>query len=401
MIVDPLRSARKSEIAWLLPLLVPVVAAGAVAVAAALFASVGSSPHASTILGVLALFAASVVAEALPVPIEAVHVGATSLSTIFIAATAVIYGWAPAILTAASAMAVVELAHRRPPTRVAYNTALYALSAAAAGLLIEPFAGADDIPLLLIAAVVATCAFYLVDISLLAAIVARSSRKPYRSLVTRYLRTTVLPASIMVSITVILVEIWDRSPLTAAALIGPLAAILLYRRSANRELASMRLARTDPLTGLGNRRAFNERLQQEIDAARTADTPVAVCLLDVDNFKAINDTYGHAAGDIVLNDVSARLRRSGEAFRLGGDEFALVLPRCDAEQAALIAEAVVKRVRSGAYASIGLLAASAGVAAYPEHATERAELERLADHALYSSKQQGKNRVATYRADPA
>jgi diguanylate cyclase (GGDEF)-like protein len=399
VIVDPLRSARRSDIGWLLPLLGPVVFAGAAAVAAALFVSVESIPPASTILAVLVLLAVSVVAEALPVPIEAVHVGATSLSTIFIAATAVLYGWAPAILTAASAMAVVEFAHRRPPTRIAYNTALYALSAAAAGLVVELFARIDELPLLLVAAVTATGAFYLVDISLLAAIVARSSRLPYGSLVARYLRTTVLPASIMVSITVILVEIWDRSPPTAAALIGPLAAILLYRRSANREQVSMRLARTDPLTAIGNRRGFNERLEQEINAARTADTPVAVCLLDVDNFKAINDTHGHAAGNIVLQDVSTRLRRSGEAFRLGGDEFALVLPRCDAEQAALIAEAVVKRIHSGGYASIGLLAASAGVAAYPEHATEAAELERLADHALYSSKQQGKNQVATYQPD--
>jgi diguanylate cyclase (GGDEF)-like protein len=397
--VDPLRSARRGELAWLLPLLLPVVAAGLVALVTASIAFAWSSPHTTTILGVLALLAACVVTEALPVPIEGVHVGATSLSTIFVAGTAVLYGWAPAILVGAAAMAVVELAHRRAAARVAYNIALYALSAAAAGLIAAPFKRAGGISLLLLAAAAATLAFYLVDITLLAAIVARSSRQQYRSLVARYLRMTVLPVSIMASFTVVLVALWERSPPVAAALIGPLVAISLYQRSAHRELESMRLAHTDPLTGLGNRRAFDDRLQHELDSARSADAPVGLCLIDVDDFKRINDAHGHAIGDVVLRQVGDHLRRSGEAFRLGGDEFALILVGCDEHTARRIGVAVVTRILNGVYAGGGVLAASAGVAAYPQHAVTREELVRLADRALYSSKEHGKNRVEVFQAE--
>ena len=391
--VDELYGPRKGGIVWLLPLLLPVIGAGAVTLAAAAVAFAGSSPSTATIAGVLALLAASVFAEALPVPIEGVHVGSTSLSTIFIAGTAVIYGWAPAILVAAAAMAVVEFAHRRAPPRVAFNIALYALSAAAAGLIALPFERADGISPLLVAAAPATLAFYLVDIALLGAMVARSVRERYRTLLTRYLRMTVLPASIMASFTVVLVALWERSPPVAAALIGPLVAISLYQRSAYRELGSMKLARTDPLTGLGNRRAFDDRLQQELDRARSGSTPLALCLIDIDDFKAINDAYGHAVGDVVLTEAGAQLRSSGEAFRLGGDEFALILPGCDADEARRVADAVVQRIVGGVYAGGGALAASVGVAAYPEHAVAPNELVRLADRALYSSKELGKNRV--------
>jgi diguanylate cyclase (GGDEF)-like protein len=392
--VDVPRSARTGGVAWLLPLLIPVAAAGAVAVVAALIVFVWSGPRASTMIGVLALLAVSVVAEALPLPIEEVQIGATSLTTIFVAGTAVLYGWAPAVLVGATAMAVVALAHRHTPDRVSYNIALYALAAVAAGLVALPLRRTGSSSVDLLAAAAATLAFYAVDVSLLAAIVARSSRGQYRSLVVRYVKLTVLPASIMASFTVVLVGLWNNSPPVAAALIGPLVAISLYQRSAHRERESTRLARTDSLTGLGNRRAFDERLQEELDSACSGGKLLALCLIDIDDFKAINDTHGHALGDLVLAEVGAQLRRSGEAFRLGGDEFALVLPGCDEDKARLVAAAVGKRVISGVYASGVTRTTSTGVAAYPRHPVAREELIRLADLALYSAKGQGKNRVA-------
>ena len=386
-------SARKSELGWLLPLLLPVVVAGAVAVMAASIGFFGSSPRMSVVFGVLTLFLVSVVAQALPVPIEELQLGGTSLTTIFVAATAVLYGWAAAILVGATAMAVVELARSRAAARVSYNIALFALSAATAGLVVLPFADAEGTWTSLPIATAATLAFYVVDISLLAAIVARSSRQRYRSLLARYLRMTVLPALIMASFTVVLVALWQSSPPLAFALVGPLVAISLYQRSAYRERESTRLARTDPLTGLGNRRAFDERLEEELDSARSGGTPLALCLIDVDDFKAVNDEHGHAGGDLVLAEVGAQLRRTGEAFRLGGDEFALVLPGCDQDAARLVAAAVIERVSRGGNASGVAFATSAGVAAYPHHPVSRMELIRLADRALYSSKEHGKNRV--------
>jgi len=91
----------------------------------------------------------------------------------------------------------------------------------------------------------------------------------------------------------------------------------------------MRLALTDPLTGLGNHRHFHERLERELAQARERRLPLSLCLIDVDDFKRINDRFGHPAGDRLLSQLATRLRQTGEAFRLGGDEFALLLPGLD------------------------------------------------------------------------
>jgi diguanylate cyclase (GGDEF)-like protein len=396
------RQARLSrETAWLLPLVLPVALAGTTTVVAGSIVFARSEPGASALFGLLALLTASVVAEALPVPIEGVYVGATSLATIFLAGAAVIYGWAPAAVLGFLTMALVEGFRRTSVLRISYNTALYALSAAAAGLVSHHLVGLGGIWPLIVGASLGAVAFYLVDIGLLAAVVARSSRKDLPSLIVRYLRMTALPFSIMASVTVLLVETWDRSAPLAAALVGPLVAIALYQRSVHRALEAMRLARTDPLTGLGNPRAFDERLQQELELAHSAREPVTLCLIDVDDFKRVNDTYGHAAGDSVLAEIGARLRGTGEAFRLGGDEFALVLPGVDEEEGKAIAEAVVRRVVDATYEVAVMPGVSIGIAVYPQHALDRKALLQLADHALYASKEGGKNRVEVYRAEVA
>ena len=160
-----------------------------------------------------------------------------------------------------------------------------------------------------------------------AAIAASGSELGYVKLVQSNARSLIIPFTLMASTALMLVVLWQRTPFLFAALVGPLAAISLYQRSTHRALKAMRLALTDPLTGLGNHRNFQERLQRELDARRgRADGLVSLCLLDVDDFKRINDQHGHPAGDRVLSQVSARLRQGGEAFRLGGDEFALLLP---------------------------------------------------------------------------
>jgi diguanylate cyclase (GGDEF)-like protein/putative nucleotidyltransferase with HDIG domain len=387
------------ETAWLLPLVLPVALAGTIVFLAAAITFARSELRSATLLGLLALLVASVVAEALPVPIEGVYVGAASLATIFLAGSSVIYGWAPAVLLGVATMALVEVQRGRPPLRIAYNTALYALSAAAAGWAGRWFVGIGGIWALLLAASVGALAFYLVDIALLAAVIARSSRERLLPLFGRYVRTTALPFSIMGSVTVLLVEIWDRSAPLAAALAGPLVAIALYQRSVHRALEAMRVARTDPLTGLGNPRAFDERLQQELDAARSAGVPMTLCLIDVDDFKHVNDTYGHAVGDSVLAEVASRLRGGGEAFRLGGDEFALLLPGCDEEEGVEIGQAVIRRVVDARYEAGVTPGISIGITVFPHHAEDRKDLLDLADRALYASKERGKNRVELYRAE--
>src|SRR5690349_3122351 len=124
----------RQDLRPLLPVLIPVVVAGAALVVAAAISFVLDHPSGSELAGVAALLAASITAEAFPVPIEGVAAGRTSLATIFIVGVAVEYGWAPAALVGFLTMFVIEAARRRGPARVAYNASMYTLAAGAAGL---------------------------------------------------------------------------------------------------------------------------------------------------------------------------------------------------------------------------------------------------------------------------
>jgi diguanylate cyclase (GGDEF)-like protein/putative nucleotidyltransferase with HDIG domain len=386
------------ETAWLLPVILPVVALGAGALAAAVWAFAESPPDAAAIGGMLALLCAAVFAEAFPVPIEGVPVGAASLANVFIVGAAVIYGWPAGVLLAFLAMVLVESVFRRPARiRILYNCALYVVGALAAGAAVGAFRG-DGLPEVILATLVGSTSFYVVNISLLALVIARSGRDLFPVLVAHYVRWTTLPFSIMASVTIMLVVLWERSPFLAAPLIGPLIAIALYQRSVHNALEAMRLARTDALTGLGNARHFHERLEEEFEVSSAEARPLAVCLLDVDNFKAVNDVYGHPAGDKVLADLAGRLRQSGEAFRIGGDEFALLIPDCDELQGVEIGQKVVRRVARGERGTSVTLNLSCGVAAIPGTAAKPSDLVRLADGALYQAKEEGKNRVVANTA---
>jgi diguanylate cyclase (GGDEF)-like protein len=241
--------------------------------------------------------------------------------------------------------------------------------------------------------------FYAVNVVLTTAAVARWAEEPFLVLLRRSAYWTFVPFAIMASISLMLAALWERSPLLAAALVGPVVAVALYQRSAHSALKAMRLALTDPLTGLGNHRHFHERLQADLDEAQQRGVPVSLALIDIDDFKAINDQHGHPTGDRVLAQIASRLRQGGEAFRLGGDEFALLLAGRDAGEAHAITTTVVNRIASTQCDHGEAVSVSAGVATYPEHGIGRAELVRVADSALYWAKEQGKNQVRVYRAD--
>lgn len=167
-----------------------------------------------------------------------------------------------------------------------------------------------------------------------------------------------------------------------------------------------RLATTDPLTGALNRRAFTERALAEGERARRGGYPVSLVICDLDHFKAINDTYGHARGDTVLKRFTAivqeLIRPSDTLGRVGGEEFALVLPGSDADAAQRVAERV--RARFAAEPIAGgepiLATASFGVSGWPQHLTFDAALQ-AADTALYAAKAAGRDcvRVAGGEAD--
>src|SRR6267154_2604444 len=183
----------------------------------------------------------------------------------------------------------------------------------------------------------------------------------------------------------------------------------------NREAALLReklheQAMHDKLTGLYNRHYVEEWFGLELRRAQRHGRPVAAIMLDVDHFKRFNDGFGHEAGDLVLREVAGALRRSTRgsdvASRYGGEEFLVLLPECPLEAALRKAEQLREEVAKLELRydgrPLGPVSVSLGVAFFPDHAKESAELLRRADEALYLAKQAGRNRVVAYAiAKPA
>src|SRR4051812_5391990 len=164
------------------------------------------------------------------------------------------------------------------------------------------------------------------------------------------------------------------------------------------------LAHEDPLTGLPNKRAFHDRFDAELARAAREYYPVALVVLDLDRFKQINDTWGHAVGDEALvklsKHITAELRAGDIAGRMGGDEFTLALVRADSHSA----DRVLKRLRDAlANVTIGpageRLDFSAGIAEFPRHARNLDDLLECADAALYWGKADGRGRSMIYRPE--
>jgi diguanylate cyclase (GGDEF)-like protein len=181
------------------------------------------------------------------------------------------------------------------------------------------------------------------------------------------------------------------TPLTA----GPGGAVVTHVNVTARKLREqeiLRQAHQDPLTGLANRRRIEAQAVQMLANARRSNRSAAVLVLDLDGFKAINDTFGHAAGDLVLREIAARLtartRPTGLLARLGGDEFVALLPGVDAREA----EAVVEAYRSIFSLPLTVdgrelrLGGSIGLALYPEQGRTFPELLQVADAAMYRVK---------------
>jgi diguanylate cyclase (GGDEF)-like protein len=387
------------DTARLLPILIPVSVAGFCAVGAAVWRLSEEAPSVGFLAGVGVLLAAAIFAEAFPVPIENLPFGRVSLAAIFILGTAMIYGWPAAIIVGFLTRATLEVAERRPPVKQIYNSAVYALAGAAAGAATSQFARHERVGMLVLEVLAGATAFYVVNIPLVAAIMSRASGEPFLLLLRSAVIWTAASSAIMASVSLALKALWDESPVLAGALAGPLIAVALHQRSTHDALRAMRLALTDPLTGLGNHRHFQDELQLALARAAESGTPVTLCLFDLDNFKQINDRYGHPVGDNVLAQVAGRLRSAGEAFRLGGDEFALVLPGKDEAEALAHADELVRALGADTTEHGGTVSFSGGVATFPQHGQDRAELVRVADISLYWAKAEGKNRVRLYEPD--
>jgi len=195
------------------------------------------------------------------------------------------------------------------------------------------------------------------------------------------------------------------SPQVARPLLDDLEA--LYRREQQRaeKLASLveqlqEAATTDHLTGLFNHRFFHEHLGAELGNARQNGQPLSLAVLDVDDFKLVNDQFGHAQGDILLQHMAAHLRQrigsDDAAFRLGGDEFAIVMPQTDGDAAAAIIGGLCQSIASLGVPHLPPQTVSGGLASYPDNALDKEGLIQAADCAMYESKETGKNRVSLF-----
>jgi diguanylate cyclase (GGDEF)-like protein len=164
-------------------------------------------------------------------------------------------------------------------------------------------------------------------------------------------------------------------------------------------------ARTDPLTGLLNRRAFEELFELELERARRGGRNLSVLVGDLDGFKQVNDRLGHAAGDAALERLAADLekwkRRIDAAARVGGEEFALLLPETDERGAFLVAERLRRAVLRTFSDDPLPITISFGLASWPEHGDDPELLMRAADQALYAAKDLGRDRSVIYSAEVA
>src|SRR5918999_1242037 len=287
----------------LLPIVAPVCLLGIASVAAAAVSFASRGAALSLLLGVGALLAASTLASHFPVPIEGPNAGGVSLSFVFAASAIVLFGWDAGVLVAFAAPVLIQTVEHRPVLRIVYNGSVFALAALVAGLLVELVDGTGTDALIAKVAISAATQ-YAINLVLISLVVARTSRRPFLELIQASLRWTIIVFALMGSAALVLVVLWQRSPLLSIALFGPLLAIALYQRSTYRALRAMRLALTDPLTGPANHRHFHERVERELVEAERGERSFSLCLIDVDDFKRVNDLYGHPSGDSVLAKIA-------------------------------------------------------------------------------------------------
>jgi two-component system, cell cycle response regulator len=189
-------------------------------------------------------------------------------------------------------------------------------------------------------------------------------------------------------------------------LIMMLTASALSLALVSRSQKLLQMATSDPLTGLFNRGYVDDRFAIELSRARRYGKQLTIAVIDADRFKSLNDTYGHAAGDLVLRKLGALLResfrQSDTAGRYGGEEFVVILPELDIEAAHSKLEALRERVAStpmelpsnGEKVQVTI---SAGLASYPDDGEDAAELFAWADERMFQAKSEGRNRVVAHR----
>jgi diguanylate cyclase (GGDEF)-like protein/putative nucleotidyltransferase with HDIG domain len=382
-----------------LALYIVVVTAVALPLVAAALAEIASDPPSPRASGaVLLFFVFALAADLRPVPMDREAKSEVSIANVFAVACAILFGWRYAVPLASVSAAISLAVARRGAARISFNFSMYALSAGAASLPVVVLGSAAADSVRLSVYVLVGGALHLVANGLLVSgAISLSEGIPYRKVIIPGIRFGGPAFAIMALLAALAANLWVMNPWLIVLLAGPLFTLTLYQRSALHSQIATHDARTDNLTGLGNHRAYQAALRARIEESRRTGEPFSLCLVDVDNFKQVNDTHGHPVGDDVLARLGALLETidHGEAFRFAGDEFAILV---SLDEMGVVREVEQAQQR---FAHSDQLHAepetiSVGIATFPNHATDVDELQLRADSALYWAKSQGKNRTCLY-----
>ena len=353
----------------------------------------------SMLLGVAALLAASTLASRYPVPIEGPNSGGVSLSFVFAASAIVLFGWAAGVLVAFAAP-VAHPADRAPPADPHRLQRLRVRSARrrSAALLVS-FIPGDGTDALIAKVGVSASTQYGINLVLISLVVAVTSRRPFFELIRSSLRWTIIVFALMASAALMLVVLWQRSPLLSAALVGPAAR--------DRPLPALDLPRTPRDEARADRSAdrarqpppFPRPARARADRGRAERAQLQPLPRRRRRLQARQRPLRppcRRPRALPARDDAAPERRGVPARRRRVRAPASRLRRGEAVETA---GAIVERISQLGLEHIGSVTVSAGVATFPRQAPDRGELIRLADSALYWAKENGKNRVHVYRPD--
>ncbi len=379
-----------------------IIAVAAPVVAAAPFFIGWSALGGSELAGVLLFAVAATVAESKPVPLDENASRMVSLSFIFILAEQTLFGWAWGVLAAFACMAISQAIERIPRRRLLFNSGVYVLAAALSaipGLTVHWDGGHLDGPhvgLLTAVVFVGGTAFVVTNVVLVAIAAALAQGATVRSMLDDYVRHAGPAFVVMAFISALATALWRLAPTLELLLAGPLFALALYQRYAYRTVLATKAAETDGLTGLRNHRAFHDDLRAALAGPGACG---ALVTMDIDDFKAVNDRYGHPAGDDVLMLLAEMLRDlfgREASYRVGGEELALLLAGSTAAEAQEAVEQLHRSLLVTEFPHAERVSVSVGIAEFPAMASGRDELLRAADSALYWAKNHGKARTRVF-----
>jgi diguanylate cyclase (GGDEF)-like protein len=323
-----------------------------------------------------------------------------AMSTAFVFALLIHWGLAVALLMQTIATILADAVRQKAAWRTAFNVGQQAVSFAAAAAVLWVFGqhAAPTNPMTvdgaeLPALVLAGVAYFFVNNGLVSQALALRNRSAFRSEFFSNWGYQVGANGALLGLAPIVVIVMERGPDLVPLLLLPLAAVYA---TAAMSLERERQALHDMLTGLPNRKFLIQQAAGAIDDAAAERNKVALCLLDLDRFKEINDTLGHPVGDTLLDLVARRLqstvRPCDTVARLGGDEFAILLPGIDDPLEAVDLAELVRSALAAPFRCEGMsfeIEASIGVAVYPEHGRDFELLLQRSDVAMYVAKERG------------